>query len=237
MNAIILSAGLGTRLRPLTDFTPKCLMPIGGVPILDIWIERLLGSGIASILVNKHHLAEKVEMHLKQSQNIKKIKLVHEAILLGTAGTLIENIDFYNGEDGFLLHADNYCNLDISGLIRAHKARPPSCLITMVVFKAKYPEECGIVEINAEDVVTGFFEKISQPPGNNANAAIYVLSKDFLKDISLKYRNAKDFVSEILPMYLGRIYAYKVTGDVIDIGTQRNLNEVIELENKKSKNE
>ena len=67
MRAILLSAGLGTRLRPLTNEVPKCLVPINGRPLLDIWLEKLTLSGFGPFLVNTHYLSGQVERHLSDS--------------------------------------------------------------------------------------------------------------------------------------------------------------------------
>ena len=68
MKALLLAAGLGTRLRPLTDRTPKCLVPVLGKPLLEYWLDMLLGGGIAEVLVNTHHLAEQVEAYREASR-------------------------------------------------------------------------------------------------------------------------------------------------------------------------
>lgn len=100
MKAILLAAGFGTRLRPLTNAIPKCLVPIKGKPLLQIWIERLTGSGIGPFLINTHYLAEQVNALIGSSPFKDKVTLVHENKLLGTAGTLIDNLDFFPGETG-----------------------------------------------------------------------------------------------------------------------------------------
>ena len=68
MRALLLAAGLGTRLRPLTDTMPKCLVPIKGRPLLSIWLERLTQAGIGPFLINTHYLANQVEVLLEASQ-------------------------------------------------------------------------------------------------------------------------------------------------------------------------
>ena len=93
MKVILLSAGFGHRLRPLTNKTPKCLVRIKSVPLLKIWIDRLSEQGLGPFLVNTHYLKDQVEM-LVDSLN-DEVTLKYEEKLLGTAGTLISNIDFY----------------------------------------------------------------------------------------------------------------------------------------------
>jgi mannose-1-phosphate guanylyltransferase len=93
----------------------------------------------------------------------KKIKLVHENDLLGTAGTLIENLEFFQGEDGLLTHADNYCLADFSAFESAHKNRPPGCVMTMMTFRTDDPSSCGIVELDESGIVIEFHEKVGKP--------------------------------------------------------------------------
>ncbi len=156
MKALLLAAGFGTRLKPLTNHVPKCLVPIKKKPLLDFWIENLIDVGISSIRINTHYLSNIVFDHIEKSRYKNQIELIHENILLGTAGTLIKNIDFFEGGDGFLIHADNYCLDDLNLLIDAHKKRPPNCLITILVFETETPSSCGIVEINSLGIVTSF---------------------------------------------------------------------------------
>jgi mannose-1-phosphate guanylyltransferase len=125
MRAILLAAGFGTRL-PLTNTMPKCLVPIHGQPLLGIWLERLTQAGIGPFLVNTHYLADQVEQFIAASPYRDQVTLVHESTLLGTAGTLMANLDFFQGEDGLLIHADNYCLADFREFMEAHRQRPPA---------------------------------------------------------------------------------------------------------------
>ena len=159
MNAIILAAGYGTRLKPITDKTPKCLVKIQDKVLLNLWLEKLSLIGVNEILINTHYLADQVESFVKNSKFSKEIKIVREKRLLGTAGTLNQNIDFFGNEDGMLLHADNYCVEDLSSLMNAHKSRPKECLMTMLTFKSSNPSYCGIVSLNDEGIVIDFNEK------------------------------------------------------------------------------
>ena len=105
MKAMLLSAGLGNRLRPLTEKIPKCLVPINGKPILQIWLERLSAENIGPFLINTHYLPKQVNDFVSASAFSSQISLVNEVSLLGTAGTLIKNIDFFNQNDGLMIHA------------------------------------------------------------------------------------------------------------------------------------
>ena len=222
MKAILLAAGLGTRLRPLTETMPKCLVSINDKPLLEIWLERLSQANVGPFLINTHYLAKQVEEFVGKSKFKDNIKLVNEKLLKGTAGTLIDNIEFYKNEDGMLIHADNYCLADIEEFKKAHQNRPSKCLLTMMIFKTEEPSDCGIVEIDSRGVVIGFHEKVKNPPGNLANGAIYLLSKEFYKYLSDKNIKANDFSLEIISNLMGNIYTYETKEILIDIGTIKN---------------
>lgn len=222
MRALLLAAGLGTRLRPLTNTLPKCLVPINGKPLLGIWLDRLTQAGIGPFLVNTHHLTEQVDAFVEASRYRDQVTLVHERELLGTAGTLIANLDFLEGKDGILIHADNYCLADFRAFVQAHRRRPSFCLMTMMTFRTESPSLCGIVELNHCGVVVGFHEKVANPPGNMANGAVYILSAEFLKMFGKEMQDVKDFSTEVLPRLVGRIYSYETLEPLIDVGTPEN---------------
>lgn len=219
MKAILLAAGLGTRLRPLTNTIPKCLVPIHGQPLLGIWLERLTKAGINSFLINTHYLAEQVEQFVTASPYRDKITLVHEPNLLGTAGTLMANLSFFEGEDGLLIHADNYCLADFKAFVRAHQTRPSECLITLMVFQTDNPSACGILKLDHRGVVMEFHEKVPNPPGNLANGAIYLLSSDFIDSQSDSFKTVTDFSTEVLPYLTQKLYTYETKEIFLDIGT------------------
>lgn len=219
MNAILLAAGFGTRLRPMTNAIPKCLVPIKGKPLLQIWLERLTAAEIGSFLINTHYLPEQVEQFISASPLKNKATLFHEPVLLGTAGTLIANKRFFQEEDGMLIHADNYCLADLQAFIKAHKRRPKECLMTMMTFKTDSPSECGIVELNREGIVVGFYEKVECPPSNLANGAVYILSHQMLSILISNFSQVSDFSTEVLPHFAGKIYTYETKEIFMDIGT------------------
>lgn len=225
MRAILLSGGYGTRLRPLTLKVPKCLVPIKNKPLLGIWFERLAEAKIGPLLVNTHYLKDEVENFIECNEFKDRVTLVHEESLLGTAGTLISNIDFYDNQDGLLIHADNYCLADFAAFQEAHLNRPPECLMTMMTFRTDSPASCGIVELNEHGIVIGFHEKTQNPPGNLANGAIYILSAELLDLLRTKLFLAKDFSTEIIPCLLGRIYSYETNNPLIDIGSIKSYND------------
>jgi mannose-1-phosphate guanylyltransferase len=219
MKTLLLAAGLGTRLRPFTDNQPKCLMPIGGRPLLQIWLERLAVAKVGPFLVNTHYLAPQVRDFVASGPFASKVELVHEETLLGTAGTLVANLDFFTDEDGLIIHADNYCEADFKDFIRAHHARPSYCLMTIMTFRTDSPSTCGIVELDERSVVQAFHEKSPNPPGDRANGAIYILSAELLRRFAGEYSCLTDFSTQVIPLLMGRIYAWHCQDIFIDIGS------------------
>ena len=222
MRAILLAAGFGTRLKPITDVTPKCLVPIKGIPLLEIWLESLRRAGINKFLINTHYLSDQVDAYVKRSLLGDLITTKFEPVLLGTAGTLINNIDFFEGKEGMLLHADNLCRADLTAFQAAHNNRPKECLLTMMTFRTNNPSECGIVEIDERGVVTAFYEKSTELHGDLANGAIYILSAEFINILNNGYLHAKDFSKDIISEFVGEIYTYETKEIFLDIGTPKN---------------
>jgi len=215
MRAILLAAGLGTRLRPLTETVPKCLVPVGNEVLLDMWLRRLSAAGVERVLVNLHHLADTVRRHVAGSPWADVVEFVDEPELLGTAGTLVANRAFLQGGDGLLVHADNYCTASLGAFIAAHRARPAGCTMTMMTFETGQPRECGIVTTDARGVMVAFDEKPAQPRGTTANAAVYVLSPELYGPL----RNETDFSTEVVARSAGAVFTWPADGDLVDIGT------------------
>ena len=112
VSAFLLSAGLGSRLAPLTECWPKCMMPIGGRPLLEYWLCTLYRSGIREVLVNTCSHSEKVNHFLSRNRFSGWVASTYEPKLLGTAGSLIENADVFIDSKVILIHADNWCQCD-----------------------------------------------------------------------------------------------------------------------------
>ena len=125
MKAVILLAGLGTRLRPLTDDRPKALVELNGRTLLELTISRLRQFGITGIIVNVHHFADKVADYLRANGNFGiHIELSREDdLLLDTGCGLKKGAWFFEGSDEpFLLHnVDVLSNIDLAQMVREHK--------------------------------------------------------------------------------------------------------------------
>ena len=218
VKALLLAAGLGTRLSLLTDNWPKCLMPIGERPLLEYWLETLYSSDVGEVLVNLHHHSEKVQEFLNRPRFHKWVSSVIEETLLGTAGTLKANREYFQDCTTLLVHADNWCQCDFADFLYYHrKHRPKHCSITMMTFESPTPETCGIVEIDDDGVVLAFHEKSNNPPGNQANGAVYLLEPEILKWI-LENPSISDFSTEVLTHFIGSIATWHNQGIHRDIG-------------------
>lgn len=220
MRAVLLAAGLGTRLRPLTDHLPKCLVEVGGQTLLDIWLDALAKTGVEDVLVNVHHFAGQVQDHVERRPGAPRVRLVHEPELLGSAGTLRKNREFLGGEGTFLaLNADNLTDFDLQELIDAHRAG--GAMATLTVFQAPRPSECGIIEVH-DGTVHGFEEKPAHPRGDLANAGMYAFEPEVLDLIEAPA--PCDIGFDLLPRLVGRARAVSI-GDAwfADIGTREAL--------------
>jgi mannose-1-phosphate guanylyltransferase len=226
MKAILLAAGLGTRLRPITDTIPKCLVPIKGKPLLGYWLDSLANTGITSILINLHHHADQVIEFIDNRSDPNDITLVFEKELLGTGGTIRENASFCKAEPVMVIHADNFCTADLKKFICAHQNRPPGTEITMMTFVSSNPTQCGIVELDPESVVVKFHEKVPNPPSNLANGAVYVFEENVTAYIVGLAKQSIDISIDVLPAFMGKIYAVASDGIHIDIGTPEALDAV-----------
>ena len=224
MKAILLSAGFGKRLGNITKNKPKCLLQINNKPLIEIWLEKLFSSNIKEVLINSHYLSDQVSSFISKSKFRKKIKLVYERKLLGTAGTLLKNINFFNKKDGLLIHADNYVEEDIVDFINFYKKNKQP--LSLIAFKTNDFRESGILKIKKNNTVINIFEKKNISYGNYANGAVYIISKEAQTEIKKNFSKKKDFARDILPNFLGRISAFKTKKFFVDIG---NIDRYIKL--------
>ena len=222
MKALLLAAGLGTRLQPLTDHIPKCLMEIDGRPLLEYWITMLINGGIYPLLVNLHHHAEKVANFVTNSSYKEFVTTVYEERLLGTAGTLLKNQSFFANEPKeplMLVHADNLSIFDVQAFVKSHRSCPVGCEITMMTFKTPTPHTCGIIETDEKGYVQAFHEKAANPPGDMANGAVYIVEPSIFNYLNCLNKEFLDFSTEVIPHFIGRINTFYNNVYPRDIGT------------------
>jgi len=223
LKAILLAAGLGKRLRPLTQFLPKCLMPIRGTPLLEYWLAKMYELKINDVLVNVHYRSCDVKSFLSRPRFKDWVVFKEEPELLGTAGTIRDNLDFIEDSPCLLVHADNWCCCSLKEFINYHRdKRAKDTVITMMTFTTQDPQNCGIVEIDKKGIVTNFFEKITNPPSDKANAAVYIIEPEVVSWIR-DNKEIKDFSTEVIPKFLGKISTWHNNSIHRDIGTIGSL--------------
>ena len=216
MKAFLLSAGIGSRLRPITDVTPKCMLVIDDRPLLDIWLDEFDRAGVDEVLVNLHHLPDVVRRHLAARTGPPAVRTVFEPQLLGSAGTLVANRQWVDGEELFLAcNADNLTDFDLRTLIDEHREHRP--IATLTLFHSPQPSAGGVVELDAVGKVIGFVEKPSRPVSDLTNAGIYAFHPAVLDEIGGV--PPKDIGYDLLPRLVGRARAVLVDGYFRDIGT------------------
>ena len=238
MKALLLAAGLGIRLQPLTDHIPKCLIEIGGKPLLEYWITMLYNGGVYPLLVNLHHHADKVAKFIYNSPYREFVTTVYEKKLLGTGGTLLINRGFFGNEPLMLVHADNLSIFDVQAFVNSHLNRPDGCEMTMMTFKTPTPHTCGIIETDDKGCVQAFHEKVVNPPGDIANGAVYIVEPSIFNYLEGLNKEFIDFSTEVIPDYMGRINTFYNNVYHRDIGTiesyEMACREVPEIANKRN---
>ena len=224
VNAIILAAGIGTRLRPVTDFIPKPLMPVGGVPLLESIIMKMKQAGIAKIAVNTHHLAGRIESFIRNSPYSGFVELFHEKEILGTGGPLVNARTLLSESEYFVLYnGDILSDLDIGKVVESHVASGK--LATLVTIHG--PENRVLVSPDSKNCGTiidilGKLEKSCTSGSIMTYAGIAVFSRDIFKYLPAKPVN-HSIISSVLaaiadnPGSVGAYMPEKISWN--DIGT------------------
>lgn len=220
--AMILAAGEGTRLRPLTLETPKPLLPVGDIPVVIRQLQWLKSHGVGTIAINLYHIGEKIEAELGDGSRFgMKIYYSNEETLLGTAGGL-KRMETIFDSTFFIAYGDILTDLSLTEMAAFHREK--NALVTIALFETQTPWEVGVVELEEDGRVISFTEK---PPrgtekGNLSNGGIYVAEPDIFNYIPES--GYSDFGFDIFPKLLTenrKMYGYTLKPDdyLIDIGT------------------
>ncbi|MBI3943752.1 MAG: nucleotidyltransferase family protein [Chloroflexi bacterium] len=234
MKAIILAAGLGTRLRPLTDTVPKPMLPLAGRPLLQHLIEHLARYGISQIAINLHYLPEQITGYFSEEQSFGvRFTWLYEPQLSGTAGAIKKFEGFLRevASPFLVLYGDNFTTIRIDRLAQVHNSYQP--LATIALYPELNPEGKGVVDTNAAGRVLAFKEKPKAgeipPTGEKngtspgsywANAGIYLLAPEILNYIPAAC--FCDFGHDVFPALLAAnklLWSYRMDEYLIDIGT------------------
>ena len=234
VKAMILAAGHGTRLRPLTLETPKVLLPVGGIPLIEHTLIWLKGYGISQVAINLHHLGEKVMSFLGDGSRLGiNISYSAEKTLLGTAGGVKRMAHFFDSTF-IVVYGDVLTNFDLSDMLSFHRVK--NSLGTLALLEVPNPWDVGVVKTNQSGRLLSFVEK---PPrgsktSNLGSGGVYVLEKEIFNYIPDD--GYSDFAYDIFPKLTELalpVYGYRLKpGDyLIDIGTidkYRQANEGVE---------
>jgi len=222
MKAMILAAGQGTRLRPLTDHIPKCMVSIGGKPVLEHTIEWLRRYGVTEIIINLHHLPEAIRGYFGDGQKWGvRITYSLEDRLLGTAGG-VKNVAWFFDGPFFVWYGDNLSTCRLDRLWEFHRVK--GGIATIALYYRDDPTPSGIVGLDEDDRIVRFQEK-PQPDqvfSHWVSAGLFVLEPqvlDFIPFASLRTGAAEgfpDFGRDIFPSMLAAnqpLYGYRLSGD------------------------
>lgn len=228
MKAFLLAGGYGTRLRPITNHTPKCLVDIGGKPLLQHWLEQLVDNGFTDILINTHYLHEQVEAFIDGSDFKPYVTLAYEKELLGTLGSIRANRDFLTQGTVLIAHADNFVRTDWQAFLKCHNARPEQCDMTMMLFETDNPSTCGMVEVNDQGVMTSYIEKPEvYTKGNLANAAIFLFEPSAISRAIELSAESIELCKCFIPTQVEKICTYKNIDFLKDIGTIESYKQIL----------
>lgn len=219
MKAFLLAGGHGTRLRPLTDSVPKCLVPIRGRPLLDIWLDLCARSGITEILINLHAHSKLIEQHLQRSGSPVNVRLVHEDQLLGSAGTIAANRAWVGSDSVFwILYSDVLTNTNLAHMSEFHSHH--GGIATLGLYQVPDPSRCGVAITDETGVIVDFEEKPQTPRSNWAFPGLMVAGPRIFELIPTSV--PADIGFHVLPRLVGKMAAYPITDYLLDIGTLAN---------------
>jgi mannose-1-phosphate guanylyltransferase len=219
LKAILLAAGLGTRLLPLTEVVPKCLVPVRGIPMLGIWLEILRRFGIDQVLINTHAHSVAVRDFLARHASGLSIRIFEEAELLGSAGTLAKNRDWVQSEPFFwVCYADVLTNARLDRMLAYHGEHPSAA--TLGVYEVPDPKRCGIAVTDKRGCITEFVEKPQTPSSSLAFSGVLIGTSALLDALPASFPSDLGF--DVFPRLAGRMFAYTIREYLIDIGTQEN---------------
>jgi mannose-1-phosphate guanylyltransferase len=226
MKALILAAGLGTRLRPLTDNIPKALVPVAGYPLLSYHLQSLKKNGVREVLINAYHHADQILKFVTEYQKENpevNITVSQEPALLGSAGTLLANKNFFTDEDSFfVIYGDNLTNINYGTLLDWHNKKLG--IVTVSAYYEENPTSKGIISFDENHKILKFIEKpaIEDIISNYANAGVYAVSGRIFGYLEALNKTPFDFGHDVFPALLKTdeaMYVYPMTEFLLDVGT------------------
>jgi NDP-sugar pyrophosphorylase family protein len=221
MKALLLAAGEGTRLRPLTLDRPKPMVPVGGRPVLEHLLILLREHGITRMAINLHYRPERIIQHFGDGGRFDvQIEYSWEPRLLGTAGAA-KRLEWFFDEPFVVLYGDVLTNVDLTSMAQRHTDR--NATASLLLYEPDDQTRCGMAAQAADGRITAFIEKPSRAvPGRLANAGICLFEPDVLRLVPRG--RPYDFASDVLPQLLRQglpVYGDRADGYVLDIGSMQ----------------
>ncbi len=222
MKAVILAAGVGSRLRPLTDTCPKPMLPIAGRPLLARTLDWLRAGGVAEAALNLHYLPDVVRGGLGDGSAWgMTLRYSYEPDLLGSAGalrTIAQRFPGWLDQTFALIYGDMLCDFELAELLAIHQST--HAILTLALKHTATPHTQGMIEVDPAGRVRRFIEKPDEWSGGNlANAGVYLCEPAILDTIPAGF---SDFGHDIIPTLLeanATICGHLATGYLLDIGT------------------
>ena len=213
IDAVLMAGGKGERLRPLTEKTPKPLLPVGGKAIIDHNIDRLISYGVKHIFVTVNYLKEQIEEHFAELRREVKVETVREPKFLGTIGSIKFVETFYN-DTVLVMNSDLFTNINYEDFYLHFKEHDADMSVAAVPYSVQVPY--GIFKIENRREITGLVEKPTYD--YYANAGIYLIKKSSLELIPEDtFFNATDLI-EVLIAAGRKVIRFPLNGTWIDIG-------------------
>jgi len=226
MKALLLSAGIGTRLKPLTNSTPKVMIKLNDKPCLWYAINNLKKQGITEFAINTHAFPEQIKNYFGNGEKFGvKITYSFEQSPLGTAGALNNFKDFFT-DDFLVVYGDVIANFEIKKLLEVHKNNNAEA--TIMLDSSRSPIGKGLAKIDGEKVLE-FEEKPKiMPKTALINSGFYLLQREILNKI---HRGFSDFGKDILPQIAKerKLYFTRHEGYIFDMGTIQDLKKAEEF--------
>lgn len=223
IDAVLMAGGKGERLRPLTDKTPKPLLPVGGKAIIDHNVDRLINYGVKHISVTVNYLKEQIEEHYSQPRNDVKIRTVREPKYLGTIGSIRFVKEFYN-DTILVMNSDLFTNVDYEDFYLHFKQNNAEMSVAAIPYNVSIPY--GILDLDGRNI-QGLLEKPKFT--YYANAGIYLIKRRALDEIPADtFFNATDLVEQLISENK-RVIRYPLSGTWIDIGNPQEYQKAQDL--------
>lgn len=223
VDAVMMAGGKGERLRPLTEKTPKPLLPVGDKAIIDHNVDRLLSYGVSHISVTVNYLKEQIEEHYREPRNDVKINTVREPKFLGTIGSIKFVPHFYN-DTVLLMNSDVFTNIDYEDFYMHFQQHDAEMSVAAIPYNVSIPY--GILDLEGRNI-QGLIEKPKYT--YYANAGIYLIKKSALDMIPKDtFFNATDLVEKLIEEGK-KVIRYPLNGTWIDIGNPQEYQKAQDL--------